>query len=247
MVPSVGFFTTRRGIGVASIAILAAAGLVGGAIAHAVLELDQASSRAVGMSESVRAIPDLGALVRQSDVVVVVRVLDGGTVRVQNQPVVTPAANPPAPQSPPIGKSTLPTPLPAVQQQGQISVSRPQTPMTVFKVEIERAVRGNATAGEQLSVVQAGGTISAPVVPGGPVLTQTVQIEDERLMQVGERNVLFLKRAPDGTFFITGQAQGRLTIDAAGKVQAVNPGAPATHTYDGQALDDFLVAVMAIR
>jgi hypothetical protein len=232
---------------VASIAILAAVGLVGGAIAHAVLELDQASSGAVEMSESVRAIPDLGALVRQSDVVAVVRVLDGGTVRIQDQPVATPAANPPPPQSNPIGKSALPTPLPAVQQQGQISVGRPQTPMTVFRVEVERAVRGNATAGEQLSVVQAGGPISVPVVPGGPVLTRTVQIEDERLMQEGERNVVFLKRAPDGTFFITGQAQGRLTVDAAGKVHAVNPGAPATHTYDGQALDDLLVAVMAIR
>lgn len=94
-------------------------------------------------------------------------------------------------------------------------------------VSVEAVVRGPAAAGQQLSVVQ-----DHP--------------EEGPTMHVGERYVLFLVQARAGTYYSTGGAQGRLLVDANDIVHPVNPGAPATHTYDGQSLATFTTAVAAI-
>jgi hypothetical protein len=178
--------------------------------------------------------------------VVVGRVIGDGVTVLLQQPAATPAVNPPPPQtSLQKNANTPPPPPPALQQQGQITVSGPQTPITSYQVEIERVGRGPASALEHITVSQPGGTISVPTVPGGPVLTRHVQVEDDSPMRAGERYVFFLKRVNDGTFFVVGGAQGRLSIDGTGHVHPLNPGAPATHTHDGQALDGFLSEIAA--
>ena len=213
---------------------------------RAYFELEQSiNSQAVDMGESMRAIPDLASLTRQSDLVVVGRVTADGITQLLTQPVATPAANPPPQASLQKGGNAPPPPPPSLQQQGQITVSRPQTPITTYVVEVERVGRGTASTGEHLTVTQPGGTISVPTLPGGPVLTRNVQIEDDSPMHAGERYVLFLKLVNDGSFFVVGGAQGRLSIDGPGNVHPLNPGTPATNAHNGQALDDFMSEVAA--
>jgi hypothetical protein len=214
-------------------------------VARAYFELEQPiNNQAIDMGESMRAIPDLASLTRQSDLVVVGRVTSDGVTVLLQQPVATPANNPPPQTTQPKG-AYPPPPPPALQRQGQLTVSQPQTPVTSYQIQIERVGRGTASVSEHITVSQPGGTISVPTVPGGPVLTRNVQVEDDIPMRAGERYVFFLKRANDGTFFVVGGAQGRLSIDGSGHVHPLNPGAPATHSHDGQALDSFLSEVAA--
>jgi hypothetical protein len=236
--------------GFAIVALIGVVLVIGVVVAHAYVELQQPiNSQAVEMNASVRAIPDLTALVRQSDLVAVGLVVGDGNTRLQVQPIVTPNANPPTPAprgvSDPKAGSPNSVPPPAGPP-GQLTLGRrPQTPVTSFGVEVERVAHGTAPAGQQITVVQPGGTISVATFPGGPVLTRTVQIEDDMLMRSGQRYVLFLKRGESGAFFVVGGAQGRLSVDTTLKVHPLNPGAPATQAHDGQPLDSFLAEVTA--
>jgi hypothetical protein len=224
--------------------------VMGAVVGRAYVELQQpVNSQAVEMNASVRAIPDLTALVRQSDLVVVGRVVGDGNTRLEVQPIDTPKANPPTPAPRIVSDEKAAAPNsgpPPAGPPGQLTLGRrPQTPVTSFGIEVERVAHGTAPAAQQITVVQPGGTISVPTLPGGPVLTRTVQIEDDKLMRSGQRYVLFLKRGENGAFFVVGGAQGRLSVDTTLKVHPVNPGAPATRTHDGQPLDSFLAEVAA--
>jgi hypothetical protein len=95
---------------------------------------------------------------------------------------------------------------------------------TNVDVSVDTVVRGSAAVGQQLSVIQA-------------------QAEDGPPMRAGERYVLFLVHDDAGTYYSAGGAQGRLLVDAADTVHPVNPGAPATHAYNGQSLSSFIAAV----
>jgi len=111
---------------------------------------------------------------------------------------------------------------------GSSSPSRGGSATALAVVSVEAVVRGPATAGQQLSVVQD-------------------QPEEGPPMQTGQRYVLFLIQAEPGTYYTAGGAQGRLLVDATDIVHPVNPGSPATHAYNGQSLASFSAAVAAIR
>jgi hypothetical protein len=215
--------------------VLIAAGLLG----RAYVDLQQqAGDVLVGPSVSALAIPDLAALTRMADVVVVGRVAGDGVTRLVAQPAQTPI-----PFQPPAGAAPPPTRVIPPQASRATSFS---IPTTHFAVQVERVIRGTSPAA-QIEVVQPGGIISSPVVPGGPSLTRTVQIEDDALMKRDERYVLFLQRTADGTYVMTGGPQGRLSLDAQGRVHPVHVGALAARAHDGQTLDNFVAEVAAVR
>jgi hypothetical protein len=171
-------------------------------------------------SESAPAIADLASLTRQADLVVVGRVASPGTNRQVAQPIQTP-----------IGPSIGPTRAGQGQTIGAGGIS---IPIATYTVDIERVARGTATP--RITVTQSGNPI-----PGAPPSADDVPLA------AGERYVLFLQAATDGTFFVLGGVQGRLVVDAQGNVHPVGSGSPATRDHDGQSLDDFLNDVSAVK
>jgi len=171
-------------------------------------------------SESAPAIPDLPALTRASDLVIVGQVTAPGTTRDVPQPIQTP-----------IGPSIGPTRTGQGQtiRSGFISI-----PIATYIVDVERVVRGTATG--RITVTQAGNPI-----PGAP------PNGDDVSLAAGERYVLFLQLANDGTFFVVGGVQGRLVVDAQGTVHPVGSGSPATRGHDGQSLEALLSEVSAVK
>jgi hypothetical protein len=169
-------------------------------------------------SEAGPAIPDLATLTRQASLVIVGQLSAPGSISQTPQPVQTP-----------IGPTR---PVPGQPNSGAISV-----PVTTYAVEVERVARGNATPGTQVSVVQSGNPIR-----------NALPSQDDTPMAMGERYVLFLQRADSGSgsFLQVGGIQGRLAIDAQGRVHPVGSGSPATRAHDGQPVDDFLNDVAAI-
>ncbi|MDQ3810145.1 MAG: hypothetical protein M3336_07635 [Chloroflexota bacterium] len=232
-----------------AVAAAAAMGRAWADLQHQTSELAVTTSRGAG---SAVAIPDLASLTRLADLVVVGRVAGEGATRLEVQPAQTPIPfQPLAPPAGPSGggKAGEPvTPPPRAESLAQAGRGAgPAIPITAYPVEVERVVRGGAGAGQQVTVVQTGGTFSVPVVPGGPSVTRTLQVEDDALMRVGERYVLFLRRNGDGTFAIVGGPQGRMLVDSGGRVHPVAGGSPATSGRDGQAVDTFVADVAAIH
>jgi hypothetical protein len=171
-------------------------------------------------SQSAPAISDLPSLTRQSDLIVVGRVESPGTTRQVAQPIQTP-----------IGPSIGPTRAGQGQSTGSGGIS---IPIATYTVDVERVARGTTTP--RITVTQSGNPI-----PGAP------PSGDDVPLAAGERYVLFLQAAPDGTFFEVGGIQGRLVVDAPGLVHLVGSGSPATRGHDGQSLDAFLSEVSAVK
>jgi hypothetical protein len=174
-------------------------------------------------SESAPAIPDLATLTRQAELVVVGRVAAPGTTRQDAQPAQTPIG-------PTIGPTRTGQGQPPPGGAG-ISI-----PITTYIVDVEREARGAPLPGARITVTQSGNPIR-----GAPPSADDVP------MAAGERYVLFLRSAADGTFFVVGGIQGRLLVDAQGNVHPVGSGSPATRSHDGQSLDAFLTEVRAIK
>ena len=203
------------GYGLGALALITAA-------ACAATDVRQASPTQIvqSSSESAPAIPDLAALTRQADLVVVGRVESPGTTRQVAQPIQTP-----------IGPSIGPTRAGQGQPTGSGGIS---IPIATYIVDVERVARGTATP--RITVTQSGNPI-----PGAP------PSGDDVPLAAGERYILFLQAAPDGTFFVVGGVQGRLVVDAQGLVHPVGSGSPATRGHDGQSLDAFLSEVSAVK
>ena len=119
------------------------------------------------------------------------------------------------------------------------------TPITTYTLQLERTAKGNG--GNQLTLTQLGGHVTLDTYPGGPKLERTVEFEGDHLMQAGDRAVMFLKQASDGSFFVAAGPQGRLSVDKADKVHPVDDTAPALIGHTGETLEGFLAAVAAAK
>ena len=119
-------------------------------------------------------------------------------------------------------------------------------PMTVYTVAVERVVHG-AGQPTELTVSQPGGKLRTATFPGGPQITRTVQFEHDSPFQAGERQLLFLRAAGDGTYFVVGGPQGRLTIDRTEKVHPIDRAAPSVRGREGERVDVLLSEVAAVR
>lgn len=204
-------------IGVAALALLSATACASPTTTTTTTQIVPPSS------ESGLAISDLATLTRQAEVVVVGRVAAPGTTRQVAQPVQTPIGPGIGPTR--TGQGQLPP------GGGGISI-----PITTYMVDVERQVRGAPLPGTRITVTQSGNPIR-----GAPPSADDVP------MAAGERDVLFLQSAPDGTFFVVGGVQGRLLIDAQGNVHPVGAGSPAARSHDGESVDALLSEVSAIK
>ncbi|MBV9170694.1 MAG: hypothetical protein JOZ81_11475 [Chloroflexi bacterium] len=78
-------------------------------------------------------------------------------------------------------------------------------------------------------------------------LHRTVEFEHDTLMQAGDEHVMFLKKATDGTFYVVGGPQGRLSLDKSGKVHPIDPSAPALKNHNGRLLESLVGEVSTAK
>jgi hypothetical protein len=253
-------FTTRQHLRrlalIAGVAILAIAAAL---IVMRALEIQRrAANRVVEIGATYRLVPDLKALTHQADLVVVGRVVGNGKVSFVAQPAQQPQPLQPtdmtgAPQekadlakqqsaAPPDAGSD------AVKDGHKVEIDNtdPGLPVTTYTIAVAQVLRGQAKAGGQILVNQAGGTVILPTYPNGPKLTRTLEFEHDSLMQSDQEQVLFLTQAPDGSYDIVGGPQGRFTVQS-GKVYPVNSEAPVAKGHENQALEQFISEVRAIQ
>jgi len=215
---------------------------------------DYASDHLVEFSTSYKSIPDLNTLSRQADLVIVGNVVNNGATHFFTPAGGAPGANP-APQAPDAqGKKAdaLKTSdslarMPALS--GKVVNTIQGTPFTTFDIKVERVLHGNVAAGSQIVVTQPGGHVTLSTIPGVSAtdLHRTVEFEHDTLMQAGDKHVMFLQKANDGTFFVIGGPQGRLSVDRAGKVHPIDPASPAQRGREGQLLESLAGEVNAAK
>jgi hypothetical protein len=219
--------------------------------AHAIIDFqDFASDHLVEFSTSYKSIPDLATLRHQSDLVIVGRVVGDGTTRFATPAGGTPANNS-APQTADVtGKKADAlksdanvTARPALT--GNVVNTIPGTPVSTFNIQVERVLQGNTSAGSRLVVTQPGGHVTLDMIPNlsASQVHRTIEFEHDTLMQSGEQHVMFLQRAADGTFFVLGGPQGRLSVDRSGKLHPIDTAAPALRGYDGKLLESLVSEV----
>jgi hypothetical protein len=211
-----------------------------------------AAPHTVEFSMSYKAIPDLKTLNQSSELVVVGRVIQGSTKLIPFQ-TETPHANdaPVAPNLPPAKAEALaknPASGPLVPAAATDSVRETRnaglgTPVTVFDVQIEQVLRGEAREGAAIKVTQPGGNLTLDTFPGGPKLQRSVIFEHDTLMQAGERHVLFLTRGADGTYSVAGGPQGRMAVDNGDKLHPIDASAPALKGHAGQTVSSLALDV----
>ena len=230
--------------------LLASATLVG----HAIVDFhDYASDHLVEFSSSYKTIPDVASLTHEADLVIVGKVANDGSTRFFNPPDSAPKSNP-APQAPSASgkkadalKAEAPGSAPTLGT--KVVNTTHGTPFTTYDVQIERVLHGNANQGAQIVVTQPGGHVTLDTIPGvSPTqLHRTVEFEHDTLMQAGDEHVMFLKKAADGTFYVVGGPQGRLSLDKSGKVHPIDPSAPALKNHNGRLLESLVGEVSAAK
>lgn len=233
----------------------AAAGLAASAIlaGRAIVDFrDYASDHLVEFSASYKGIPDLASLTHDSDLVIVGRVADNGTLHYATPTNDTPRNNP-APAAP----QATGTKADALQQNsanaappvGNVVNTIKGTPFTTFDIKVERVLQGSAAPGSDIVVTQPGGHVTLNTIPGVSAadLHRTVEFEHDTLMQTGDEHVMFLQKASDGTYFVVGGPQGRLSVDKGGKVHPIDPSSPALKGRDGSLLEGLAAEVSRIK
>jgi hypothetical protein len=241
----------RRGAQIVGLMTLA---LLAGVAGRFYLDMqDFAQDRVVEVGASYLPYNSVADLTRDSDLVVLGHVMGEGTTHLVAQQAERPRPfQAPATSDLPESKrlATTPSQKPGVadtdaQTNGASTVSF-DLPVTVYTIAVERVVHGAAQP-SQLTVTQPGGKLRTPTFPGGPQITRTVQFEHDAPFQAGERHLLFLRAAGDGTYFVVGGPQGRLTIDRTEKVHPIDRAAPAARGREGQGVEALLSEVAAIR
>ncbi len=203
----------------------------------------RAGEREVEVGAVYRAIPDLAAVTRESDVVAVGRVVAQGATRVLRQPDQSPApVASPTPGRRGAAGSGGPVEEPSA---GKNPGADYDTPVTDYTVVVDRVLQGRVAAGSRLTVTQPGGRLELPTFRGGPKLKRTFVFEEDPLMAVGEEHVFFLKQAPDGSYYVVGGPQGRFQVRD-GRAEPVAPGSPLGRAHPGEPLEDFLARVRAV-
>jgi hypothetical protein len=227
-------------------ALVLAAGLTVGRI----VQIQQrAENRKVEIGTSYLAYSSLDSLAQRADLIVVGHPLDQGKTRLVPQPPQQPTAfQPNTSTNVPGEKSKLSVgQVPASPKAGEPAPPAMDTPVTDFTIEVTRVLHGQLALGAQVTVSQPGGLVELPTFPGGPTLKRTIEFEHDTLMTQGQDQVLFLGKAKDGTYFIVGGPQGRLSVDKGGKIHPIDAGAPATRGRSGQSLESFAGEVQQSR
>jgi hypothetical protein len=230
---------------VAKVAGLMTLALVVGSAVRMYLDVqDYAQDRVVEIGASYKPYQDVAALTRDADLVVLGRVVGEGKTHLVAQPSERPRAfQPPAVSAADPAKQNL---APVESTSSASTATQFDLPVTRFRLAIERVVHGTAQS-QELTITQPGGKLVTPTFPGGPQITRTVQFEHDTPLTAGERQLVFLRATGDGTYYVVGGPQGRLTIDRAERIHPVDRATPAVRGREGQQMDALLEEVVAVR
>jgi hypothetical protein len=198
-----------------------------------------AANQIVEMHTARLPVENLSELTKQSDAVVVGRVVASGKVHFMQAEGQQPRGLQPDPRLSGLSKSKDAAGLsaPARAQDG-ILTPPSGIPVTDFTLEITQVLDGNLAKGSRITVSQPGGTIELPNPAGSkaPTLVRTLVAEHDPLMVVGQEQVLFLQGSSDGTFHVAGGPDGRFTLDARRALQPVDEGSPVGKANKGETL-----------
>jgi hypothetical protein len=210
--------------------------------------LDFAQDRVVEVGASYKPYAAVASMTRDADLVVLGRVVGEGKTHYVAQPVEQPRAfQPPADTErlTSAEKQNLAT-APVESHPNVATSAQFDLPVTAFTLSVERVVRGTARD-SALTMTQPGGTLRTPTFPGGPQITRTVEFEHDPAMKPGERHLLFLRDAGDGTYYVVGGPHGRLRIDQGQQAHPIDRAAPAVRGRDGERVESLLSEVAAVR
>jgi hypothetical protein len=82
---------------------------------------------------------------------------------------------------------------------------------TAYTFQTDFVAKGSSSESRAITVTQTGGVIDG----------KGEEIEDDPLMRTGDRLLLFLIAAPDGSYYVAGGPQGRLVISATNRVRTL--------------------------
>ncbi|MDQ3810561.1 MAG: hypothetical protein M3336_09745 [Chloroflexota bacterium] len=210
-----------------------------------------AANQDVVMHVAYTPMKDLGELTRKSDAAVIGRVVARGATRLIKPDRQQPQAF--VPQAPLEGLSREKLEglnnAPAAPARSRENIITPEggIPVTQFTVEVTRPLQGSLSKGNKITLNQVGGEISIPLGPGAPTLKRTIFADHDPLLVVGQEQVLFLSRAGDGTFSITGGPDGRFNIDARRTLQPVDHGSLIGNSLKGVTIDSLEARVRTLK
>jgi hypothetical protein len=200
-----------------------------------------AANQEVEMHTARLPVQNLAELTKQSDAVVVGRVVASGKVHFMQAESQQPHALQPDPRLDGIGKSKEAANAAAAPSRIQTGILTPPSgiPVTDFTVEVSQVLNGKLTKGSQITISQPGGVIELPNPAGSkaPTLVRTLVAEHDPLMVVGQEHVLFVQQSGDGTFHVAGGPDGRFKLDAKRALQPVDEGSPVGQTHKGESVD----------
>jgi hypothetical protein len=68
-----------------------------------------------------------------------------------------------------------------------------------------------------------GGPVELPAAPDAPKRILPLEVEDDPLLKINDRQLLFLARQANGEYAVAGGPDGRFGLDSAELLVAVNP------------------------
>jgi hypothetical protein len=211
---------------------------------------DMAANREVEMHTARLPAASLNDLTKQSDAVVVGRVVASGNVHFIQAEGQKPLGLQPDARLASISKSKDAAKL-AAPARNNDGILTPPTgiPVTDFRIQVSQVLHGKITAGSTIMVSQPGGTITLPQPAGSkaPALVRTLVAEHDPLMIVGAQQVLFLQKASDGSFHVTSGPDGRFSLDARGTLKPIDETAPVGASQKGQTLQQLQSKVTTIQ
>ena len=209
-----------------------------------------AANREVEMHTARLPAASLTELTKQSDAVVVGRVVASGAVHFiqadgqKPLPLQADARLGGLPKSNDAARVAAPT-------RSNAGILTPPTgiPVTDFTVQVSQVLNGKVGQGARITVSQPGGQITLPSPAGSaaPPLVRTLVAEHDPLMVVGQEQVLFLQQSNDGSFHVTSGPDGRFALDARRTLKPVDETAPVGMSQKGQTLDQLLGKVTTIK
>jgi hypothetical protein len=200
-----------------------------------------AANREVEMHTARLPVQDLAELGKQSDAVVVGRVIDSGKVHFIQAEGQKPRAlelDGRLNELPKAKDAASGKPAPARSMEGILTPPN-GIPVTDFTVEITSVLNGKLAKGAHITVSQAGGQIELPNPPGSkaPTLVRTLVAEHDPLMTVGSEQVMFVAQNGDGSYRVAGGPDGRFKLDARRTLQPVDEGSPVGKTHKGDTVE----------
>jgi hypothetical protein len=210
-----------------------------------------AANREVEMHTARMPASSLTELAKNSDAVVVGRVVGKGNVHFILPEGQQPQGLQPDSRLNGLGKAKDAPGLASAPKRSNDGILTPPKgiPVTDFSVQLTQVLDGKLAPGATITVSQPGGEIKMPPPAGSqaPTLVRTLVAEHDPLLQVGEEQVLFLQQEGNGAFHITSGPDGRFGLDARRALKPLDETTPVGASQKGQTLQELAGKLHSIR